>query len=109
MVVAASSVHTLSSAGTLKEVAVAGARAPEDAAVALLRAAQRNNSLQLLDLRGVPLGTEVRLLSGCLFVEGLIWAECGESVLAGALLAAQQTREVTAAAHSFRHLCDQHE
>ncbi len=46
--------------GTLKEVALAGCRAGEDAAVALLRAAHRNTTLQLLDIRGVPLGPEVR-------------------------------------------------
>ncbi len=48
-------------AGTLKEVAASGARAGEEAAVALIRAALRNNSLQLLDIRGVPLGAEVRV------------------------------------------------
>jgi hypothetical protein len=41
------------------QVAVAGARAGEDAAIALIKAVTRNNSLQLLDLRGVPLGPEV--------------------------------------------------
>ncbi|KAL6765633.1 hypothetical protein V8C86DRAFT_2455938 [Haematococcus lacustris] len=46
------------SSGTLKEVAVGGARAFENAAVAIIKAATRNNSLQLLDLRGVPLSTE---------------------------------------------------
>lgn len=46
-------------AGTLKEVAVAGARASEEAAMALIRAAMRNNSLSLLDFRGIPLGNEV--------------------------------------------------
>ncbi|EFJ50944.1 hypothetical protein VOLCADRAFT_116670 [Volvox carteri f. nagariensis] len=44
--------------GTLAEVALAGCRASEDAAVALLRAANKNNTLQLLDIRGVPLGPE---------------------------------------------------
>ncbi len=48
--------------GTLKEVAVAGARASEESAVALIRAALRNNSLQLLDIRGISLATEVRAL-----------------------------------------------
>lgn len=45
--------------GTLTEVALAGCRASEDAAVALLRAANKNNTLQLLDIRGVPLAVEV--------------------------------------------------
>ncbi|GIL46879.1 hypothetical protein Vafri_3747 [Volvox africanus] len=44
--------------GTLAEVALAGCRAGEDAAVALLKAANKNNTLQLLDIRGVPLGPE---------------------------------------------------
>ncbi|KAG2439244.1 hypothetical protein HXX76_004605 [Chlamydomonas incerta] len=44
--------------GTLKEVAVAGCRASEDAAVALIRAANKNTTLQLLDIRGVPLAAE---------------------------------------------------
>ncbi|GLC43095.1 hypothetical protein PLESTB_000863700 [Pleodorina starrii] len=44
--------------GTLAEVALAGCRAGEDAAVALLRAANKNNTLQLLDIRGIPLGAE---------------------------------------------------
>ncbi len=46
--------------GTLAEVALAGCRASEDAAMALLKAANKNNTLQLLDIRGVPLGAEVR-------------------------------------------------
>lgn len=46
--------------GTLKEVAAAGARADEDAAITLIRAATKNNSLQLLDIRGVPLEQDVR-------------------------------------------------
>ncbi|KXZ53105.1 hypothetical protein GPECTOR_8g95 [Gonium pectorale] len=45
-------------AGTLREVALAGCRAGEDAAVALLRAAGKNATLQLLDIRGVPLALE---------------------------------------------------
>ncbi|GFR43889.1 hypothetical protein Agub_g5018 [Astrephomene gubernaculifera] len=44
--------------GTLREVALAGCRASEDAAVALLRAAARSSTLQLLDIRGVPLSAE---------------------------------------------------
>lgn len=48
------------SAGTLKEVELAGCRARGDeAAVAVIKAATKNNSLHLLDLRGVPLGPEV--------------------------------------------------
>lgn len=50
--------------GTLKEVAVAGCRAGEDAAVALVRAANKNTTLQLLDIRGVPLAAEVRQPGG---------------------------------------------
>jgi hypothetical protein len=38
---------------------MAGCRAREDAVVAILKAATKNNSLHFLDLRGVPLGTEV--------------------------------------------------
>jgi len=45
--------------GTLKEVALAGCKAREDAAVAVLKAVNKNNSLSLLDIRGVPLGPEV--------------------------------------------------
>ena len=45
--------------GTLKEVAVAGCRAGEESAISVIRAATKNNSLQLLDLRGIPLGPEV--------------------------------------------------
>ncbi|KAG2498998.1 hypothetical protein HYH03_003184 [Edaphochlamys debaryana] len=44
--------------GTLREVALAGCRASEDAAVALLKAANKNTTLQLLDIRGVPLAAE---------------------------------------------------
>ena len=51
----------LCTAGTLKEVAVAGVRGTDAAAAALIRAASRNNSLQLLDVRGVALGPEVRV------------------------------------------------
>ena len=54
----------LFTAGTLKEVAIAGCRAREDAAVAVIRAATKNNSLHLLDLRGVPLGPDVSVLVG---------------------------------------------
>lgn len=45
--------------GTLKEVAVAGCRAAEPAAIAMLQAATKNNTLQLMDIRGVPLAAEV--------------------------------------------------
>ncbi|MEW5312669.1 MAG: hypothetical protein WDW38_004285 [Sanguina aurantia] len=44
--------------GTLKEVAVAGCRAAEPAAIAMLQAATKNNTLQLMDIRGVPLAAE---------------------------------------------------
>ena len=53
--------HAHTHTGTLKEVAAAGVRGTDAAAVALIRAAARNNSLQLLDLRGVALGPEVRV------------------------------------------------
>ncbi len=46
-------------AGTLKEVACAGVRGTDAAAAAVIRAAARNNSLHLMDLRGVALGPEV--------------------------------------------------
>eukprot|EP00798_Chlamydomonas_sp_ICE-L_P031870 gene31870-7078_t len=44
--------------GTLKEVAVAGCRATEESLIAVLKAVTKNNTLQLLDLRGVGLGPD---------------------------------------------------
>lgn len=45
--------------GTLKEVAVAGCRASEYAAIAMIQAATKNNTLQFMDIRGVALASEV--------------------------------------------------
>ena len=39
---------------------MAGCKAREDAVVAVIKAATKNNSLHFLDLRGVPLGPDVR-------------------------------------------------
>ena len=50
--------------GTLKEVAVAGCKAREDAAVQLIKAAYKNTTLQLLDIRGIALAHEVRRGAG---------------------------------------------
>lgn len=46
--------------GTLKDVSIAGCKASEEQVVALIRAAHKNTTLQLLDVRGVALGAEVR-------------------------------------------------
>ena len=43
---------------------MAGCRAREDAVVAVIKAATKNNSLHLLDIRGVPLGPDVRYWDG---------------------------------------------
>jgi hypothetical protein len=49
-------------AGSLQELAVAGCReGAEDGAAQLLSAAATSGQLQLLDIRGVHLGTQVRL------------------------------------------------
>ncbi|GAX84010.1 hypothetical protein CEUSTIGMA_g11435.t1 [Chlamydomonas eustigma] len=44
--------------GTIKEVALAGCQAKEESAVSVIKAATKNNSLHILDIRGVPLGPE---------------------------------------------------